>query len=293
MSKERLEIRASSLSSYWDCPRRGAVRLFRKKVQDSGFELRTAGSSIAAHIGTAVHKAIAELLRLKQQFGDITRHEIDLATEKAVRCGSPEEKCECLSCLVNIGTIWDKTTPHFATAEAQIRAMLEAYAPGLESIEPRIIEHKFEYEVSPLGEQAIPILLTGTIDLYDAFAALWDHKTGSNLPSAHPQAGAYIMLLELHDYPVERFILNYCKREGIRKTEAGLPPPLQLILDIEECTSAAWSALAGIQRHFEDYLETGDPWAFPANPQSRTCTAKYCTAFDTEWCKVGGRECEE
>jgi hypothetical protein len=33
------------------------------------------------------------------------------------------------------------------------------------------------------------------------------------------------------------------------------------------------------------YLLPGDPWAFPANPGSKLCSAKWCPAWGTTFCR--------
>ncbi len=48
-------IRASSLSSWQDCPRRGAAKLFRKELFEAGYSFPDKPSQIAAIIGTGAH----------------------------------------------------------------------------------------------------------------------------------------------------------------------------------------------------------------------------------------------
>lgn len=287
---EVIEIRCSSIPSYNDCPRRAAASLFKEKLARDGFVLQPSRSSCAAAIGTAVHKGVAELLRSKQAMGEFVAAEVERAAMKALGSFHDETK---------EGVIWDKTTPHGLTAEVQLKALLYSFVPILDTITPTHIELPLTKLVSPLGDQAgFKIMLTGTLDVRDDVKIIHDHKTGASAPSPQAQGGGYIALCRLNDIEVNGFRVNFSKREGIQKSSIGLPPPTVMMFDPEECLSACWSTLAEIQRHYEAYAESvergnPDPWSFPANPMSMICTPKYCRAFKTGFCSMGGCDAEE
>ncbi|MBA3993410.1 MAG: hypothetical protein C0469_07770 [Cyanobacteria bacterium DS2.3.42] len=278
---EYIEIRCSSIPSYGDCPRRSAAKLFRETLVADGFLLNPSRPSAAAAIGTAIHKGVANLLRAKQATGEFIASEVANAAGLAWESFNEETK---------EGVIWDKTTPHGMTAEAQIRGLLYSFVPILDSITPTHIEVPLEAIISPLGEQAIPVKVTGTMDVRDVMGVIHDHKTGTKQPSPQAQLGGYIAVCRLNDIEVTGARVNFAKREGIKKTNEGLRAPKPIPFDAEECLSAFWSTVEEIQRHYEKYLEAKDPWSFPANPMSMLCTPKYCNAHCTNFCTMGGTE---
>lgn len=247
-----------------------------------GYEIRPGHPSAAAAIGTTLHAGVAELLRLKMATGELTRWDVERATAKAGERFLDETKD---------GVLWDKTTPHSETALKQIEAMMHALTPLAHRIQATEIEHPLEHWFSPLGKLAIPVKVTGTIDARDIRRWLHDHKTGANLPVAHAQAGGYTALCRENGLTVDGFVLNFVKRVGVTKLN-DQPAPVTIILDPDECLSAFWNTLKDLQRQYEAFEKTKDPWEFPANPMSRSCTPNYCNAHGTPWCKVGGSEVE-
>jgi hypothetical protein len=253
-----------------------AARLFRKEITDEGHELNPGGASAAAAIGTAVHSMMGDLFKQKLELGTM---DIEYAMEHCA--GSFEEE-------LGKGVIWDKTTPHIDTAKAQLKALCKAFLPIAELTDPLDYETKREALVSPLGEYAIPIKISGTRDVRDKRFEIHDHKTGAKFPSCHAQLGCYALLAQLNDEEVSAVRVNYAPRLGI--TKLAEIECRSVRFDLQECISAAWTALAEIQRHHEKWLATKDPWAFPANPMSMRCTQTYCPAFGTSFCKVGKYE---
>lgn len=268
-----LEIRASSLPAYTDCPRQAAARFMRREVEAAGHELPPGKSSAAAAIGTAVHSMMSELFKQKLQFGEMDFND-------AIRVRS-----EVLESEIGQGVVWDATTPHVETAKKQLAALCKAFLPIAELTNPIDYETKREAMVSPLGAQAIPIKLTGTRDVMDTMREIHDHKTGTKFPACFAQLGTYALLAELNDEPVAAVRVNFAPRLGVTKLDQIQARSIRFPLD--ECRESAWAVLKEIQRHYEAWLETRDPWAFPANPYSMRCTEKYCTAWGTSWCKVG------
>lgn len=275
---EPLLVRASSLPSYMDCPRRGAARTFRKAITERGFELAPGLPSIGSVIGTSLHKGAAHILRTKKETGTFDRNTISDAIELCDTHISSELAKET---AIN----WDKTTTRQDSALKQLRAMFEAYIPFFDRIEPMIIEQRFEHKISPLGGDAPVILLSGELDVMDVHGEITDHKTGASFPSPHAQLGAYSILLKLNELMVNNVRVNWVPRKGIKSLD-----DIQCVsrrLDIDQCEQYAWRVLKQIQSDYINFLETGDPWSFAANPTSQMCTPKYCSAHTSGWCKVG------
>lgn len=274
---EYIDFRASSLGDSVDCSRRRAARDLRRQIEAYGHVLAKGRNSAAASMGTALHSMVAELFRAKLAFGEIGAAEIEEALEKVFEDFIKSAEAD--------DVIFDKTTPQEVTARAQLRAMGEAFLPVIELTNPARIEHAFEYMVSPLGKLATPVKLTGHVDVIDTRGEIHDHKTGNEFPSAHAQMGAYSILAKFNGETIHNVRINFVKRQGITKLHEMVCRSVRLPVD--ECEKAAWSAIADHQRRFEEWVKTGDPWSFPANPMSMVCTKNYCPAFDTSFCRVG------
>jgi hypothetical protein len=277
--KEYLEIRCSALSRYADCPRSAAARLFKDELK--GYALAQAHNSASASIGNAVHYMMGDLFKQKMEYGSM---DIDQAIANA------EPKfLESLSSE----TIWDPTTPSITTARAQVKSLCRAFLPIAQMITPIEAEVQREHWVNPLGALSIPVKLTGSLDVCDNKFEIHDHKTGKNFPKPHAQLGGYAILREIEDLEVRAVRVNFAPRLGIRSVHE-IPDKMRSVrFDLEECKLAAWNVIREIQKHYEDFAsrrhanDDSPEWAFPANPYSQICTAKYCSAFGTPWCKVG------
>lgn len=64
-------IRTSALSTYPDCPRRGATKLFWREIKAAGFQLHYTPRGIGAVIGTAVHRGVSTVLGIKARTGTL------------------------------------------------------------------------------------------------------------------------------------------------------------------------------------------------------------------------------
>ena len=271
-----IELRASSLPGYTDCPRRAAARMFKPELAALGHDIAPARSSVSASIGTALHSMMADLLRRKQAYGSLTPDDITIAVD-GVR---PAFESELAS-----EVIWDQTTPHLQTAFKQLRAMAGAFLPIARHVEPLFIEQAFTKLVNPVGGDATPVLLTGHLDVMDVRNEIHDHKTGVKFPSCHAQLGAYAMLAEYNGHEVSNVRVNFVQRLGVTKLDQAEAQTVRLPL--EPCMSAAWSTIKQFQLHYLDWVNSREPEAFPANPVSMMCTPKYCPAYGTSFCQLG------
>lgn len=274
---EILQIHASALADYGDCPRRAAAKFLYKEIAND-YGLATSHNTIGSTIGTVLHKYMAEMFRTKLRLGYLADAHIHTALEQIW----PEfEKA------TEKETIWDKSGPtrHTEDARVQLQNMARAFMPLAQYIEPAKIEYEFKHKVSPLGNEAVPIILVGTMDLKDTRNGIHDWKTGKDFPNFHYQGGAYTILNRLHEEDVSSLTVNFVPRKPVSKQHEVACRSVRL--NVEECVAAAWSMLREVQRHHIQWLESKDSWSFPANPQGYLCASSYCTAFGTNWCKVG------
>jgi hypothetical protein len=272
-------IRCSSLSLYCDCPRRTAARLFRAEIEDAGFKLRRPPRGIGALIGTAVHKAAAEMLKEKAVTGILPS--ANVATDVA--------RDSLVAELADGEIAYDTTTPTRSLAVVQGAAMTRAYHRAVApQVRPIIVEERLEAEIAP------GLVLSGQPDVVAREpGAVRDLKTGARRPVGHaPQLGGYSLLSRSHGLDIETASIDFVQRVPPSKPQ---PDPVSKPVAVAQAETAA----TNIIRHMEGDLATfragdpvrrilpGDPWAFQANPSSILCSPKYCSAFGTEFCREG------
>jgi len=273
-------IRASSLSTYADCPRRAAARIFEADVRAAGYDIRTLGTGIGATVGTAVHAASAEVLRHKMKTGGDLPSVTD-TEEVAVEALRVEiDKSEA-------GVEFDtRVTPNLNDGQIQVARMARVFrssvAPG---INPLTIEERLEAVVSP------SVVVSGQSDILARTpTALHDLKTGIHLGYHGPQVGAYSLLQRSHGLTVQSAMIDYISRVAVKEPQ----PDVQVVVyDLAACETAAVAVLAHIEADIRTFREgdaklrtqSGDPWAFPANPSSKLCSAKWCPAHGTNFCR--------
>lgn len=274
-------VRASSLTTYPDCSRRGAAKMFPELIKAMGFELRQAGRSIQAAIGSSVHAAGAGILTEKAASG--TLPPVSVALDRAI--GALHEE-------MALGIdIYDKSTaPNASAAEQQTRRMTAVYHRDLApTIQPIIVEQRLEAQVTPL------IVLSGQEDVIAREPdRVRDLKTGKR--SNHsPQLGSYCLLGRTHGHPVSGAAVDFIARVALSQ-----PQPAAETRDYD--LAAVENAAVHVLRHIEDDLSTfldgdrkrriepGDPWSFPANPNSMLCSDRWCPAHSTPFCVEHARD---
>jgi hypothetical protein len=271
-------IRASALSSYPDCNRRGAARLFRQEIEAAGFKLRSPPRGVGAAIGTAVHRAAEVALGEKAKTGELPPASV------ATDCAA-----QTLSEQLADGIAFDATTQTRAEASRQTVGMARTYhrviAPD---VQPIIVEERLEAEVAP------GLVLSGKPDVVAREPqSIRDLKTGARAAGSNaPQIGGYSLLARTHGLDIQTAAVDFIRRVGPKTAQ---PDPVSKPVPI----AAAETAAINIIRHIEADLRTfrhgdpvrrilpGDPWSFQANPASILCSPKWCSAFGTAFCREG------
>lgn len=265
-------IRASALSGYPDCPRRGAARLFWREIEAAGFKLRRTLRGIGAAIGTANHKSASTTLEEKAQSGKLPP--LSIAMDVAVSALHDE---------LGEGEIrFDNSTYNARQAEAQTIAMSSGYhrivAPQVEPI--AAIEQRFEAEVEP------GIILSGQPDVVaHEPGRIRDLKTGARRPRSNaPQLGAYALLARTHGYNIESAAIDFVQRVAIDRPQ---PDPITRPVPVGSAETAAASIIKHISNDIKTFrhgdaerrILPGDAWSFLANPSSFLCSEKYCPCW--------------
>ncbi|MFN3077686.1 MAG: RecB family exonuclease [Alphaproteobacteria bacterium] len=268
-------IRASSLAGYSDCPRRAAGRIFPDAVNGAGYTLRPLPASIAAAVGTAVHKAAERILREKAASG-VTPSEAE-AAETAV---------STLHERAALGLLYDRDTPTLGDAERQVQRMAAVYHRDVApEVTPVLVEERLESEIAP------GVILSGQMDVIaGAPNRVRDLKTGKSPAAARAQLGAYALLARAHGLEITGVMIDFIRRVPCRLPQPGV---LSFTYDPAECENAAIAVARNIASDLRSFrlgdpkagLLPGDPWAFPANPNSKLCGDKWCGAFGTVFCR--------
>jgi hypothetical protein len=264
-------IRASALSSYPDCNRRGAARLFRPEIEAAGYRLRHTQRTIGAAIGTAVHKAAQVLLTEKAASGVLPPASV--GTDAAL---------DELHVQLGQGDIaYDRPTLNRNEATRQAIGMTRIYRSVVgPQVEPILVEERLEAEIAP------GLILSGQPDLVAREpGAIRDLKTGARRPtSVAPQIGAYSLLARTHQIDIQEASIDFVQR--VRHTRPQ-PDPISVSMQIALAETAATRILAHINDDLNTFrhgdhaknILTGDAWSFVANPSSTLCSEKYCPCW--------------
>jgi len=267
-NKYPLKIRASSLPSWPDCPRRGATRLLKHEITEAGYTLRTTPNGIGAIVGTSAHEASNYVMTSKKT-GLI--YNLPDAENIAI-----EKYREQLSGDMT----WDETTPNSLHGEKQIAILVKSFiievAPTID--QPENIECLRTATIMP------EIINSGTSDTETAARHIYDWKYGSKKAFYHGQLGDYSLLQKTHSgQETTAITMCHMPRVPIKKTYPGATI---YRYDVGVCERIAASTIHAIIRDVTQWRETLKPETFISNPMSMLCSPKYCAAHGTEFCEI-------
>lgn len=267
-----MNIRASMLPSYPDCPRRAVAKQFKRKFEKAGYEFRELPPSVGSSVGTAVHAATAAL-NISLWRGE--QPNIDHAVESAMVAMVEE---------LSIGAIWDDTTPNMNVAQLQVKRMAEVYTPRM----PFTINGEPAVEIG--GEHGLSAdcgdgwILTGHPDLIDSERFLEDTKTGAVVRPYQGQLGGYSLLVRSNKIcELTGLGMRYIPRLGKTKFQT---PPIYTGYPVAPCERNAMGTIHRIKADMALYDQTGDLESFQCNQMSMMCTPKYCPAWGTKFCEL-------
>jgi len=256
-------VRASSLSSYADCPRRWMARQSHQLVQDAGYALNSIGRHIGAATGQATHQGSLSGLRARLKTGTFDPEAMDDVAISTLR-----EETEGQ-------VIWDDRSPNINTAEKQVIRQVHVFRDSvLPDDESEWIEPEWK------GMHHTGLEVTGHPDLVK-YDLLSDVKTGIESDNA-AQYGCYVMLS--WNAP-EKPQLDHIHELFIPRTKITAPAPeLDVIkYDLEGCVAIADATLTKIARALGEFEKEGRN-AFLANTRSMLCSNTFCAAWGTSFC---------
>lgn len=266
-----INIRCSMLSSYADCPRRAAAKQWRENITECGFALRELSPSAGAGVGHGFHSAARYIMECKRDTGMLPRisDPVDLAVEEYRR-------------ETETGVIYDNTTTSRNDAEKQISVITGVFLNG---VAPSLRPVEIEKHRAALAETGFE--LTGTCDLETEENTIDDYKTGAKANPCQPQLGAYSLQRKSETKQKPAALRQiHIPRVSVKKPHPG---PSVIVYDVDLCELAAHYTIRRVIADMKRFLESGSPWSFDANPMSMMCSDKYCPAWGTEWCELGGK----
>ena len=269
-------IRASSLPSYTDCPRRWAAKTLAKEIRSLGFNIANAmPTSIGASVGTATHSGAAFIMTEKLASGELG-NQIE-AEQKAL---------EDFDNSTKDGVLWDEATPNLNDAQKQVIRMVKVFRCTIApNVHPLAIERRLECRV---GEGFV---LSGQSDLQTLEPGrIRDLKTGRFPRSHYAQLGAYSLLARTA-HPSEdtkEVCVDFIQRVALKNPQ---PDTVVEFYDQAVAEQAAVSTLSRIRQdvtEFRSRIENGGAppeHAFLANPASMLCSQKWCPAHGSSFCR--------
>lgn len=281
MISEEITVRASSTSGWQDCPRRSAAGVFKRIVTAMGYELRQLPNGAGAAIGSCVHAAAQITLEEKAKTGALPPASV--TTDAAV---------DTLKKKAAEGISYDDATTNMSSAEEQVVLMAYTYRADIApQVQPIIIETRLEATVPWTRNRFV---LSGQADVIAREPGrVRDLKTGKTRGHHRPQLGSYGLLARSQggELNITEASEDYIRRTTLKKQREVRGETYKY--DLAGCESAAIAVL----RHMDTCLTTfmegdpdrgvlpGDPWSFPANPSSKLCSARWCPAHGTDFCK--------
>jgi hypothetical protein len=263
-----INIRASTIPFWADCPRRAAAKQWPQLLTDLGYVLKTTLPSIGGAVGTGVHSAGKYFFETKNNSGSLPP--VSQGEQMAVESVELE--------TVN-GALYDTTTENQDTAKKQVVTLTRVFY--------KEVAEKMNFpdlEVARSGVLPGDVKITGHSD-YENPEELDDLKTGAKAQNCSGQLGTYSLLR-----------VSEGKKRPIRMAQFHLPrtslkkpvPSVQIIpYDVKRAEITAWQIINHIAWCRKVFDKTKEPWAFLANPMSMMCSEKYCPVYKTEWCKEG------
>jgi len=263
-----IRIRISALPYYLDCPRRAAAGLFNFQIKLAGHNIPAYPPQVSALVGRGAHAGARHIVDTMHTMGD--RPKLDNAQEIAI----VEFRKD-----VEEGIQYDTVTPNNNHAEEQLQILTQSYyheiAPGLD-VEGLKTEKSYK---ASFGQADI----TGHIDFCTP-REIRDLKTGREA-SFIAQLGGYSLLDKSNRGTAANLYVDFTPRVPISKPYPGAKT---FCYDKAIAENTAYNIIKKIVRDANEFIETGDPWAFSANPKSMLCGPKYCSCYKTSFCNLGG-----
>ena len=270
-----IKVRCSMLPRCLDCMRAAACGQFPDIINEAGYVLNEKTTGIYTAVGIGTHEAARYMLSHK-----ITHGSLPPAGE-CIGSGIAEywRKLEEFESVV-----YDDATPSQDVGAYQINVMTKAFyrdvAPRLQFPENATPENHLEMFLrARIGDDAE---LSGHPDIYTGLSIV-DTKSGTQLRPVQTQVGGYINLLTANKRrKPENAIIVHLPRTRKDKVYPGTG---FASYPVNFCANESWYLVNQVVRDVKNFIKSGNPASFQANPQSTLCSRKYCRAYGTKFCE--------
>ncbi|MBS1586976.1 MAG: PD-(D/E)XK nuclease family protein [Bacteroidetes bacterium] len=280
-STDTPKLRMSSLSTFADCPRRGAFRQFAAIIAEVSEKFgrpidtsRPFKGSRAARLGHALHRKIELLLNAKMESQVAPQELVEQATLETLYEGPPLRNPTDAPELAWDDLPEDDNIADVETALKMIDNMSSAIDKHVAKSKPLALERFISAPFAGFE-------LTGHPDQIDEEIIVKDNKShsGTNPKYYGEQFGGYgLILKEMGEKPTALEQNNF---QRLKEKESPLRV-MQYIVD--DVIKDAENLIHRTANNLEAYVDSGDPSAFHANPHSPLCSPKWCDAYGTDWC---------
>jgi hypothetical protein len=270
IERSMINIRASMLSSYSDCPRRAAAGQFKEVIEGFGYNIKKLPSRVGATLGTSVHAGTKFTIDKKISTGLIainTSDAIDISINKYDE-------------LSNDGVEYDTVTPGKNDAQKQIIQLVNSFhseiAPNINPLSTETFRKNIVTE---------DITISGSSDIETKDNSIDDIKSGAVMRPCQVQLGLYSILKgsEKGNVFAKATRQIWLPRTALKKSYPGAQV---FSYDINLCHKFAYTMVFNIARDIKNFIKSQNPWCFPVNPMSVLCSEKWCPCYKTNFCEV-------
>jgi hypothetical protein len=266
-----LNLRASSIDKYLDCPRMMVASTYPQLLKNAGYEVKETKKWVTPGIGTAIHSGCEHLN--KHWMANHTQPNSDVILE-AVEKAMATFKRNLLKDMETSEVHYTAKFPDNTFIRSHITEYVNLYA--VKVLPTRNVEQaELSFKI-PIDDN---FQVTSTLDAYGD-KTLFDLKTGDVITPAHGQIGTYVWLLRQAGHEVLDAQLDYLKRP-----KQGEPAEHRVIkYNADECEVLAKHAMVKLMQDLQEFQKTGDINVILYNPKSTSCNPIFCPLYGSSSC---------
>lgn len=271
-----LQIHASSLDKFIDCPRMAVASSYPGLLKQAGYEVRDTKRFVTPIIGTGIHAGAdflntdyikTNVLPSQQLINDACEHAFDKYRSSLLREMESNEVHH---------------TAKFSSPEvikAHIAEYVHLYARSvLPTRKLDTTEQRFKVRINDEFEYTSTLDSAGEHANNPGTKVLFDLKSGDKITPAYAQIGTYVYLLSTTGYQVQEAQLDYLKRPK------DCEPAQHIVIkyDADKCMVLAQYATARLMSDLKAFQESGNINVLLYNPRSTACNRIFCPLFGVE-----------
>lgn len=260
-----LEIHASRLDDYADCPLRGFASLMSSALKERGYQINEQVRYITPEVGTAIHAGVAQMHENKRNTAGFNIPNVIARKE--------------LQAILNEDTAirFTEKMPDLDYIHKHMDDFLAVYYRDVLRLRPaKLIEYGLEGQLAP------NITYKTTLDLFTEDDILADLKSGAKITPAYNQLGFYLLLLMKQGYKPRRAILDYILPD--KSTKVYTHKPIEY--NVDNCLFIVKQTLTSLIGDFEVFCQTGKLDHIQINPRSAACNKALCPLWGTSTCHL-------